>query len=82
MSGGQSEPRKRSKKRYVGGHGKRWKGSRELEVGMQGVLITCNMNERKCTAEAFNLLNEYAEQLYGPEKVSAAHYSNLFIRHF
>lgn len=37
---------------------------------MQGILITCNMNERKCTAEAFNLLNEYAEELYGPEKVS------------
>lgn len=38
---------------------------------MQGILITCNMNQRKCTAEAFNLLNEYAEELYGPEKVSA-----------
>lgn len=37
---------------------------------MQGILITCNMNERKCTAEAFNLLNEYADKLYGPEKVS------------
>lgn len=37
---------------------------------MEGILITCNMNERKCTAEAFNLLHEYAEQLYGPEKVS------------
>lgn len=36
---------------------------------MQGILITCNMNERKCTAEAFNLLNEYAEELYGPEKL-------------
>lgn len=36
---------------------------------MEGILITCNMNERKCTAEAFNLLNEYAEQLYGPEKL-------------
>lgn len=35
---------------------------------MQGILITCNMNERKCTAEAFNLLNEYADKLYGPEK--------------
>ncbi|XP_045566577.1 THUMP domain-containing protein 1 [Salmo salar] len=60
--------RKRSKKRYGGGHrSKKYKGSRELEVGMQGILITCNMNERKCTAEAFNLLNEYADQLYGPE---------------
>lgn len=36
---------------------------------MQGVLITCNMNERKCTAEAFNLLSEYADTLYGPEKL-------------
>uniref|UniRef100_A0AAY4B778 THUMP domain-containing protein 1 n=1 Tax=Denticeps clupeoides TaxID=299321 RepID=A0AAY4B778_9TELE len=35
--------------------------------GRRGVLITCNMNERKCTAEAYDLLSEYAEQLYGPE---------------
>ncbi|KAI9525674.1 THUMP domain-containing protein 1 [Dissostichus eleginoides] len=70
MSAAVSNDRKRGKKRYGGGHGnKRWKGSRELEVGMQGILITCNMNERKCTAEAFNLLNEYADQLYGPEKL-------------
>ena len=69
----QSESRKRSKKRYAAGHhGKRWKGSRELEVGMEGILITCNMNERKCTAEAFNLLAEYADGLYGPEKASEA----------
>lgn len=36
---------------------------------MQGVLITCNMNERKCTSEAYNLLSEYADELYGPEKL-------------
>lgn len=67
------QDKKRSKKRYGGGHrNKRYKGSRELEVGMQGILITCNMNERKCTAEAFNLLNEYADQLYGPEKFNDA----------
>ncbi|MEQ2174707.1 hypothetical protein GOODEAATRI_010560 [Goodea atripinnis] len=71
MSAVQNETRKRSKKRYVSGQqGKRWKGSRELEVGMLGILITCNMNERKCTAEAFNLLNEYADKLFGPEKVT------------
>ncbi|XP_067115201.1 THUMP domain-containing protein 1 [Osmerus mordax] len=62
------DSKKRNKKRYGGGQrSKRYKGSRELEVGMQGILITCNMNERKCTAEAFNLLNEYADKLYGPE---------------
>ncbi|XP_061535550.1 THUMP domain-containing protein 1 [Phycodurus eques] len=70
MSAAQNEFRKRGKKHFGGGqhHAKRWRGSRELEVGMQGILITCNMNQRKCTAEAFNLLNEYADQLYGAEK--------------
>ncbi|MBN3305103.1 THUM1 protein, partial [Amia calva] len=53
-----AEPKKRSKKQYSS-YGKRHKGARELEVGMQGILITCNMNERKCTY-----------QLYGPEKFS------------
>ncbi|XP_025062799.1 THUMP domain-containing protein 1 [Alligator sinensis] len=28
------------------------------------------MNERKCVAEAYSLLGEYGEQLYGPEKFS------------
>ncbi|KAM3826557.1 THUMP domain-containing protein 1 isoform 1-T1 [Vipera latastei] len=39
-----------------------------LEAGMCGILITCNMNERKCVAEAYSLLGEYGEQLYGPEQ--------------
>lgn len=71
MSAASNDSSKRGKKRYAAGHhhSKRWKGSRELEVGMQGILITCNMNERKCTAEAFNLLNEYADELFGPEKL-------------
>lgn len=41
----------------------------QLEPGMCGILITCNMNERKCVAEAYSLLGEYGEQLYGPEQV-------------
>ncbi|XP_062289451.1 THUMP domain-containing protein 1 [Scomber scombrus] len=70
MSAVQNDSRKRNKKRYGAGyHSKRYKGSRELEVGMQGILITCNMNERKCTAEAYNLLSEYADELFGPEKL-------------
>ncbi|XP_019718145.1 THUMP domain-containing protein 1 isoform X2 [Hippocampus comes] len=71
MSAPQNEFRKRGKKHFGGAqyHAKRWRGSRELEVGMQGILITCNMNQRKCTAEAFNLLSEYADKLYGPEKL-------------
>lgn len=63
-----SDTRKRPRKRFGGHAHKRQRGSRELEVGAQGVLITCNMNERKCTSEAFSLLNEYADALYGPEQ--------------
>ncbi|XP_051560747.1 THUMP domain-containing protein 1 [Myxocyprinus asiaticus] len=68
-----SEARKRSKKRFSGHAHKRLKRARELEVGAQGVIITCNMNERKCTSEAFSLLNEYADALYGPEQPADTH---------
>lgn len=47
-------------------------GPRQLEPGLQGILITCNMNERKCVEEAYSLLNEYGDDLFGPEKVRAA----------
>ncbi|NP_001088169.1 THUMP domain containing 1 S homeolog isoform X1 [Xenopus laevis] len=63
----------KGKKRYKSqfcGNAKRQKRRHDLEVGMQGILITCNMNERKCVAEAYSLLNEYGDQMYGPEKLS------------
>ncbi|KAL7845115.1 hypothetical protein AOLI_G00233070 [Acnodon oligacanthus] len=51
-------------------HGaKRPRQERALGAGMQGVLITCNMNARRCTAEAYSLLGEYGEELYGPEQL-------------
>lgn len=46
-------------------------GPRQLEPGLQGILITCNMNELKCVEEAYSLLNEYGDDMYGPEKVRA-----------
>lgn len=52
---------------------KRYRYNRELQVGMQGVLVTCgNNNMRPCTIEAMDLLIEYADKLYGPEVVSPA----------
>uniref|UniRef100_A0A8D0GLE4 THUMP domain-containing protein 1 n=2 Tax=Sphenodon punctatus TaxID=8508 RepID=A0A8D0GLE4_SPHPU len=65
--------KRRHKAQYVPGQGaaKRARGgggARQLEPGMSGLLITCNMNTRKCVAEAYSLLGEYAEQLYGPEQ--------------
>ncbi|KAK3530146.1 hypothetical protein QTP86_015155 [Hemibagrus guttatus] len=72
MSDSVLDGRKRRKRKYGGPQagGKRQRGGRELEPGMQGVLITCNMKERRCTAEAYSLLNEYADQLYGPEQLA------------
>ncbi|KAM9305529.1 THUMP domain-containing protein 1 [Gastrophryne carolinensis] len=63
----EGQGKKRSKAQYVG-NAKRHKGGRQLEVDMQGILITCNMNERKCVGEAYSLLNEYGDLLYGAEK--------------
>uniref|UniRef100_A0A8C9MCK6 Uncharacterized protein n=1 Tax=Panthera tigris altaica TaxID=74533 RepID=A0A8C9MCK6_PANTA len=43
-------------------------GPPQLEPGLQGILITCDTNERKCVEEAYSLLNEYGDDVYGPEK--------------
>lgn len=39
-----------------------------MDVGMQGFLVTCNKNESQAVKEMYNLLNEYADKLYGPEQ--------------
>uniref|UniRef100_A0A2K5PKB8 THUMP domain-containing protein n=1 Tax=Cebus imitator TaxID=2715852 RepID=A0A2K5PKB8_CEBIM len=44
-----------------------------LEPGLQGILITCNMNERKSVEEAYSLHNEYGHGMYGPEKLTDKH---------
>ncbi|EDW18075.1 THUMP domain-containing protein 1 homolog [Drosophila mojavensis] len=38
-----------------------------LQPGQRGFLVTCNMNEKACVRECYNLLNHYADELYGPE---------------
>lgn len=58
--------RKRTKGFYVGNKKKK-RGQEFLTPGMKGVLVTCNERERLCIREAYNVLNEYADQLYGPE---------------
>ncbi|EDW78984.1 uncharacterized protein Dwil_GK10901 [Drosophila willistoni] len=39
-----------------------------LQVGQRGFFATCNINEKACVRECYNLLNHYADALYGPEK--------------
>lgn len=53
---------KHNKKKYFQQHKKQ-----VLQVGQRGFLVTCNMNEKACVRECYNLLNHYADELYGPE---------------
>lgn len=75
MATAEPAPRKRRPKGQfaaAAGRAKRPRSSgRQLEAGMRGILITCNMNERKCVGEAYSLLGEYGDLLYGPEQVRA-----------
>ncbi|KAH8415548.1 hypothetical protein KR222_004183, partial [Zaprionus bogoriensis] len=53
---------KHNKKKYFQQHKKQ-----VLQVGQRGFLVTCNMNEKACVRECYNLLNHYADELHGPE---------------
>ncbi|EDV96045.1 THUMP domain-containing protein 1 homolog [Drosophila grimshawi] len=53
---------KHNKKKYYQQHKKQ-----VLQPGQRGFLVTCNMNEKACVRECYNLLNHYADKLYGPE---------------
>ena len=67
----QNRGKKRPKSYYVRAkEGKRIRRDAMLTVGMRGVLLTCNHGVKPCVKEAYNLLAEYADQLYGPEKDS------------
>ena len=37
--------------------------------GLKGFLLFCNNKERETIREAYNILNEYADQMYGQEDV-------------
>lgn len=37
-----------------------------MEPGQIGFIITCNFREKDAIREAYNILNSYADELYGP----------------
>lgn len=55
---------KRKGSYYKGGEHKRSKNN-VLESNMRGFLCTCNNREKDCIYESYNLLNRYADALYG-----------------
>ena len=67
--GGNNEGKKRSRSYYKKCMYKKRKRWHSMEVGMQGFLVTCNKNESQAVKEMYNLFNEYADKLYGPEQV-------------
>lgn len=49
----------------------------KLEVGMKGFLVICNNNEKGVVWDVYNILNEYADKLYGFEKVVDSVFINV-----
>ncbi|XP_015610113.1 THUMP domain-containing protein 1 homolog isoform X2 [Cephus cinctus] len=43
-----------------------------LEPGMTGFLCTCNFREKDCIRDAYKLLNEFADELYGSDEAKAS----------
>lgn len=58
----QTQKRKFDKKKYFGNKRPR---NGFMEIGQRGFLATCNFREKDCIREAYNLLNEYNDKLYG-----------------
>lgn len=67
--------KKRSKAYYVKCAKQKKFKRNVLDVDMKGFLVTCNSHEDQAVRECYNLLNEYADKLYGPEQVMGLHSS-------
>lgn len=60
--------KKRPKSYYIKcAKGKKQKRVNDLDIGMKGFLVTCNTHEKEAVRESYNILNEYADKIYGPE---------------
>lgn len=69
MSEGKGKKRSKAYYRKSAHGGKRQKtDSNHLKPGIQGFLIMCNTNEMSAVREGYNILNEYADAIYGQGK--------------
>ncbi|XP_076075097.1 THUMP domain-containing protein 1-like [Mytilus galloprovincialis] len=68
MSDKQGRGKKRPKSYYLKCAHKKVSHGNNLDTDMRGFLVTCNGNEKQAVREMYNLLNEYADKLYGPEE--------------
>lgn len=64
-----SKRRKMNQKKF---YSNQYKPKNSLEPGIRGFLATCNMREKDCVRECYNLLNEYADQVNSQRENEAA----------
>ena len=63
-----SRDRKRSKaKKWFGKNSKKPRRAFCLGPDQKGFLVTCNFREKEAIREAYQLLNEYADRMFGSE---------------
>ena len=64
-----SEKRKAKRQQYLNAvkRSKKYEKGMVLKEDMKGFLLTCNNREREAVREGYNLLNEYADKIFGPE---------------
>lgn len=76
----QKRGKKRPKSYYIkcAAGGKKPRKSNVMSAGMKGFLVTCNKYERETVREMYNLLNEYADIMYGPEQESVSFIQIIF----
>lgn len=67
-----SSYQKRKNPNFYGSQKLKKKREFVLKPGLKGFLCTCNSREKDCVRESYNILNEYADSLYGEEKAVAA----------
>ena len=61
----ESKNKKRSKKAYYKQQFQQSKRGEELNSGINGFLVTCDLkNEQRCIKETYNLLNDAIQILY------------------
>ena len=64
-----SEKRKAKRQQYLNAvkKSKKYANGMVLKEDMKGFLLTCNNREKETVREGYNLLNEYADKIFGPE---------------
>lgn len=68
------------KKNYFHNSGSYQKKRKQLnlEAGMTGFLCTCNFREKDCVRDAYKLLNEFADDIYGQD-TTKVHWNSVMI---